>query len=156
MSGPRAAVSACLLGERCRYDGRSNRCQALLDLLDAYDVEATPVCPEVEGGLPVPRECSERKGPLVVTRGGADVTAAFAAGAAKALERALSSGCSLAVLKARSPSCGKGAVYDGTFTHTQIPGDGVFAAALGAEGVEIYTEEELDAFRRRLEALRSR
>ena len=96
------------------------------------------------GGLATPRPPAERLGDRVITREGADVTAQYAAGAQTAVQLARLLGCTQAVLKARSPSCGAGAIYDGTFTGTLVPGDGVTAAALQAAGVTVYTEEELD------------
>lgn len=135
-------VSACLLGCRCKYSGGDNRCPQVLALRDRFHL--VPVCPEQMGGLATPRPPAERLGDRVITREGADVTAQYAAGAQTAVRLARLLGCTQAVLKARSPSCGAGAIYDGTFTGTLVPGDGVTAAALQAAGVTVYTEEELD------------
>jgi uncharacterized protein YbbK (DUF523 family) len=134
-------VSACLAGIPCRYDGGANTVPALADLVARG--EAVPVCPECLGGLPTPRIPSERLADgRVVNAAGEDVTAAFRRGAERALELCRAHGCTCAVLKARSPSCGRGCIYDGTFTHTRVPGDGVFAALLEQEGISILTEEE--------------
>ncbi len=132
-------VSACLAGTPCRYDGRSNLRPEIAALVERG--EAVPVCPEVLGGLPTPRTPSERKADRVVSASGDDVTAAFLAGAEAALYIAEEYGCCAAVLKARSPSCGCGRIYDGTFSHTLIDGDGLFAALLRKKGFQIFTEE---------------
>ncbi len=136
-------VSACLAGTPCRYDGRSNLRPEIAALVESG--EAVPVCPEVLGGLPTPRTPSERQGERVVSAKGDDVTGAFSAGAEAALYIAEECGCSAAVLKARSPSCGCGRIYDGTFTHTLIDGDGLFAALLRKKGFQLFTEETFSA-----------
>ena len=132
-------VSACLAGQCCRYDGRSNLRPAIAALVEAG--QAVPVCPEVLGGLPTPRTPSERKGDQVLAATGEDVTEAFASGAEAALYIAEECGCSAAILKARSPSCGCGRIYDGTFTRTLVEGDGLFAALLRKKGFQLFTEE---------------
>lgn len=136
-------VSACLLGEACRYDAKSKPLPAgtLRRLRERYTL--IPVCPEQAGGLPTPRAPSERRGVKVVTQAGRDVTAEYEAGAAFAVKLAKEHGCELALLKARSPSCGKNEIYDGTFTRTLTPGRGVTAEALLDAGMKIYTEEEI-------------
>ena len=137
----RLLISACLLGEPCRYDGRSKPLpDAVLDRL-LREHTLIPVCPEQLGGLPTPRTPSERQGDRVVMRDGTDVTAAYEKGARLACALAAQTGAEAALLKARSPSCGCGAVYDGAFTGTLIPGDGVTAAALKSLGLPVYTEE---------------
>ena len=109
-------VSACLLGVSCRYDGGANACPALLEALRAGGHTAVPVCPEVYGGLPTPRPPAERQGCRVTTCTGADVTAAYQKGADTAVRLAALTGCTAAVLKANSPSCGAGTIYDGSFS----------------------------------------
>ncbi len=132
-------VSACLAGQKCRYDGRSNLRPEIASLVEAG--QAVPVCPEVLGGLPTPRTPSERREGRVVFATGEDVTEAFASGAEAALYIAEEYGCSAAILKARSPSCGCGRIYDGTFTRTLVDGDGVFAELLRKKGFQLFTEE---------------
>ena len=129
-------ISACLLGRNCKYNGGNNYTPLAERLKARYDL--VPVCPEVLGGLPIPHEPSERVGDRVLSRSGEDVTAAFRLGAEKTLEIARRRGARLAVLKERSPSCGWGAVYDGTFTGTVVPGNGVAAELLARGGVAIY------------------
>ena len=144
-------VSACLLGTPCRYDGASKRNPAL-DRLTAQGHVLVPVCPEVLGGLPTPRPPAERqKDGRVVNREGMDVTAQYRAGAERALEIAQKHGCTLAVLKERSPSCGFGQVYDGTFTRTLIPGSGVAAELLSAHEITVYGESQVEELLERLE-----
>lgn len=137
-------VSACLLGEACKYSGGSNYDQRVVDWLRKTGAEAVPVCPEVMGGLPTPRLPSEIDGSRVVTKDGRDVTEFFQKGAEAALRAALKNQCSLAVLKERSPSCGCGSIYDGTFTGTVVQGDGMTARLLQQAGIRILGETSLD------------
>ena len=134
-------ISRCLLGDACRYDGQSKplTAETLQALRARYDL--IPVCPEVLGGLPTPRTPSERQGSRVVMRDGTDVTAEYEKGAALACALAQQCGADCALLKARSPSCGSGEIYDGTFTGALTPGDGFTAAAVKALGLPVYTEE---------------
>lgn len=137
-------VSACLLGVNCRYNAEPKALpdDLLSRLLERHTV--VPVCPEQLGGLTTPREPSERQGTRVVMRSGRDVTAAYARGAQEALRLARQFGCTAAVLKERSPSCGHGEIYDGTFTGTRTSGDGVTAALLLENGIAVYGESEID------------
>ncbi|MDO4290942.1 MAG: DUF5662 family protein [Eggerthellaceae bacterium] len=143
----KVAVSACLLGEPCRYDGTAKPCEAARALLNRPDVEVVPVCPEVAGGLPTPREPSEitHAGACwrVTARDGADVTQAFVRGAEATLETVRREGCRMAVLKAKSPSCGSRQVYDGTFTGTLRSGYGVTAKLLADHNIPVIDETEI-------------
>ena len=136
-------ISACLLGIPCRYDGKSKPLAAISRLREKY--ELIPVCPEQLGGLPTPRNPSERRDDRVVMADGTDVTAQYQKGAHAALELYQREGCVAAVLKERSPSCGSGEIYDGTFTRSLVVGDGVTAELLKKNGVKVYGESELDA-----------
>ena len=136
-------ISACLLGCPCRFDGKSKTHPAEEQLMRCHTL--IPFCPEIYGGLPTPRPPAECRNGRVFNKNGEDVTEFYARGAAEALRLAERFGCTAAVLKARSPSCGRGAIYDGTFTGTLVPGDGVTAALLKENGIPVYTEEELDA-----------
>lgn len=135
-------VSACLLGAACKYSGGDNLCPQVAAM--AQDHALVPVCPEQLGGLPTPRTPAERQGDRVVTKDGRDVTEAYLRGAQEALKLAKLFGCDTAILKARSPSCGARAIYDGSFTGTVVPGDGVTAELLQASGIRVLTEAELD------------
>ena len=135
-------ISACLLGRNCKYNGGNNYHPLTEKLRERYDL--VPVCPECFGGLPIPHEPSERVGDKVLSKSGDDVTAAFQKGAERTVEAARRSGARKAVLKERSPSCGFGTIYDGTFTGTVVPGDGVAAQALAAEGVAIWGESRME------------
>ena len=135
---PKLLVSACLLGTPCRYDGKSKKNDAVCALARCF--ELIPVCPEVLGGLPTPRLPSERQGACVVAKDGRDVTAEYRRGAERTLELAQREGATAALLKSRSPSCGQGEIYDGTFTGTLIAGDGVTAAYLRSHAVPVYDE----------------
>ena len=139
-------VSHCFFGEPCRYDGASRVDRQVLELHRAGH-NLIPVCPEVLGGLDTPRDPAElQPDGRVVNKEGADVTAAYRAGAEAALAIARENGCTLAVLKARSPSCGCGEVYDGTFTGTLTPGWGVAARLLMEAGITVLDEEHLPAW----------
>ena len=135
-------ISACLLGCRCRYDGASKTHPAALALAERYAL--IPVCPEQLGGLPTPRPPAERQGERVVTQAGADVTEQYRRGAEEAVRLARLFGCRAAVLKERSPSCGSGAVYDGTFTRTLTQGEGVAAQMLQAAGIRVLGESRVE------------
>ena len=136
-------ISACLLGVCCRYDSESKPIMQTVALMERYHL--IPVCPEQLGGLPTPREPSERQGDAVRAKSGADVTAQYRRGAEQALHLARLYGCKAAVLKERSPSCGSGEVYDGTFSGRLTPGYGVTAALLKANGIAVYGESDQDA-----------
>ena len=135
-------VSACLLGEPCRYDGKAKCAAGLEEALAAHGCDIVCICPERDGGLPCPRPTSEiaPDGARVVNEAGEDVTDAFERGARIAVETACEHGCRLAVLKAKSPSCGAGSVYDGTFTGRLTEGDGFAVRALRAAGVRVVDE----------------
>ena len=133
-------VSRCLAGFNCRYDGGNNLVPEIRQLLE--DGLAVTACPEQLGGLLTPRIPSERMGSRVMNREGADVTAEFTAGAEAALRIAQENGCRTAILKSRSPSCGKGCIYNGKFTGELVPGNGVTADLLLQHGIEVLTEEE--------------
>lgn len=137
-------ISACLLGADCKYSGGNNRLpdEQLRRLREKYRL--VPACPETAGGLPIPRQPSERLGDKVVSRLGADVTGEFCKGGAAALELSKRFGCKKALLKENSPSCGSGRIYDGSFTGTLTAGDGVAAAMLKAAGVSVYGESALE------------
>lgn len=147
-------VSACLLGERVRYDGADAALGS--EALSRWEGEGriVPFCPEVAGGLPVPRAPAELRGgdgcavlageARVCTAAGDDVTEAFLRGARGALAVARREGISLAVLKERSPSCGSRWVYDGSFSGTRVRGEGVTTALLRQSGVTVISDEELE------------
>ena len=137
----RLMISACLLGCCCRYDGASKAHPLVRALARRY--ELVPVCPEQLGGLSTPRPPSERQGDRVVSRLGTDVTAQYRRGAVEALRLYELLGCEGAVLKERSPSCGKGAVYDGSFTGTLIDGDGVTAELFLGRGIPVWGESQI-------------
>ena len=140
-------VSACLLGVNCRYDGGNSRNE---NAVKRHKLEEfVPVCPEEAGGLPTPRPPVEIVGgdgndvldgkAKVMTADGEDKTEAFLKGAQHALKLAQSQGATRVVLKSKSPSCGCGTIYDGTFSGTLIVGDGVTAALLKRHGIEVIS-----------------
>lgn len=136
-------VSACLLGEPCRYDGKACFCEAVIAF--ARECEVVPVCPEQLGGLPTPRTCCEIQcDGRVVDQAGADRTAAFWKGARETVRIARERGCQQAILKSHSPSCGVHEVYDGSFTGVLVPGAGKAAAALRAAGLAVSDELDLN------------
>lgn len=134
-------ISACLMGIKCRYDGKQKKIPELDRLMESYVL--IPVCPEVLGGLPTPRVPSERRGEAVVTWDGRDVTENYRRGARESLRICQMTHTDCALLKERSPSCGFGSIYDGTFTGTLCPGDGVCAALLKQHGVRVYGESQV-------------
>ena len=133
--------SACLLGLECRYDCKGKKNAKVISLSDKEIL--IPVCPEQLGGLSTPREAAEQKGDKVVTESGRDVTSAFRKGAREVLKIVKISGAQEAILKQRSPSCGCGQIYDGTFSGRIIKGDGATASLLKKNGIKVITEEEL-------------
>ena len=134
-------VSMCLAGIPCRMDGKAKLVPEIKALLERN--EAIAVCPEVLGGLPTPRIPSEiQPDGRVRNQQGDDVTEQFVRGAEQAMTICRTHGCTGAILKARSPSCGKGCIYDGSFTGTRVPGNGVFAKKLLDAGIPVMTEEE--------------
>ncbi|HEX2444522.1 MAG TPA: DUF523 domain-containing protein [Vicinamibacterales bacterium] len=162
----RVLVSACLLGERVRYNGAD--AAAGSPILDAWLAQGRVVrfCPEVAGGLGVPRPAAEIQGPggpavlegraRVLTRAGTDVTANFLNGARQALDAAVAEGVRLAVLKDGSPSCGSGFVYDGSFSGRRTSDAGVTAALLEREGIRVFSEARLEEAEEYLRVLESR
>ena len=137
----RILVSACLLGENCKYSGGNNYDQAVVDFVQGHRV--IPVCPEVLGGLPIPRSPAELVDGVVMNKAGVCVDAQFRAGAEKALAIAKQNGAELAILQSRSPSCGVKEIYDGSFTGKKIPGQGVFAEMLQQAGIPALDAGEL-------------
>ena len=137
-------ISACLLGVACRYDGLSKPIdkETICRLQEKYHL--IPVCPEIMGGLSTPRIPSEvGANRLVKRKDGIDVTAEYEKGANEVLHLAKMFGCKLAILKARSPACGSGVIYDGSFTGKKTVGDGIAADILKKSGICVLTEEEL-------------
>ncbi|HHW11661.1 MAG TPA: DUF523 domain-containing protein [Firmicutes bacterium] len=153
---PTVLVSACLLGEKCRYNGKGYILPSLVEALKGFPV--VPACPEVLGGLPVPRPPCELKGgdgelvwegqAGVFTEDNRDMTLAFREGARKTLELAQQNGVKIAVLKDHSPSCGCNKIYDGTFRHRLVAGVGVTAALLKKHGIQVIAETDWSAQRR--------
>lgn len=144
-------VSACLLGVECRYDGRGVLEPELKALMGRHHL--IPVCPEIMGGLATPRNPAERLSGRVITKDGTDVTLAYEKGADQVLKLALLYGCRAAVLKERSPSCGRGVIYDGTFTKTLTKGDGVCGACLESHGIKVYGESQICRLMEEIERL---
>lgn len=132
-------ISACLLGIKCRYDGQGKQYSQLDPLLKSKH-KLIPVCPEQLGGRPTPRIASEIKNGKVIDKEGNDVTKDFISGAEKTLDIAKSNDCSLAIFKSKSPSCGFGFIYDGTFSGTLINGNGIAANYLNDHDITILNE----------------
>ena len=133
------AVSECLLGHDCKYNGGNNRSQKVLDYIEGHEV--IPVCPEVAGGLPVPRVPVELKDGKAINRNGEDVTDFFLKGVEK--EMAKMHDIDLVILQPRSPSCGCKQIYDGTFTKTLVDGKGMFAQALAEAGIPMLDGDDV-------------
>ena len=133
-------VSACLLGVCCRYNGTGEENESVRRLQERHSL--IPVCPEIYGGLSTPRSPAERVEDRVMAKDGTDVTGQYEKGAQEALRLAEYFGCTVAVLKARSPSCGKGRIHDGTFGGGMTDGDGVTTQLLEAHGIRVYNETD--------------
>lgn len=134
-------VSACLLGENCKYNGGNNRNERVLRYVQGHEV--IPVCPEVLGGLPCPRKPVEWVGERVLTRDGDDCTENFRIGVQRALETIADQQVDLAILQSRSPTCGVKQIYDGTFSGMRIDGQGALAKALAARGIPLMDAEDV-------------
>lgn len=135
-------ISACLIGIKCRYDGKSSLNWKCLELFKKG--ELIPVCPEQLGGLPTPREPAEiQKSGRVSTKSGKDVSENFIKGAKETLKIAKKLKIKEAIFKTRSPSCGCGTTYDGSFSGRLIPGDGVTTALLKRNGIRVITEKDI-------------
>ena len=135
-------VSACLAGINCRWDGESRPCKKVIELIKQG--KAIPVCPEQLGGLTTPRIPQEQKGEKVFRKDGIEVTKEFNQGAQETLKIAKIFNCKEAILKSKSPSCGSGKIYDGTFSGTLIKGNGVTAKLLKENGIKIINEEKFN------------
>ena len=135
-------VSACLLGRNCKYSGGNNRNEAVIRYLQ--DKEYIPVCPEVEAGMPVPRPPVEIREGRVVSIEGKDLDAVYRRGVAKVMQVLAQEDIGLAILKAKSPTCGVHEIYDGTFTGKKIPGQGLLAKALQEAGIPILDENDIE------------
>lgn len=133
--------SACLLGIKCRYDGKSRPNKKILKL--AKREILIPICPEQLGGLSTPRERAEKKGKKIITESGKDLTKNFKKGAKEVLKLAKIFGAQKAILKQKSPSCGCGLIYDGSFSGKLIEGDGVCASLLKKAGIKVVSENDL-------------
>lgn len=136
-------ISACLLGLPCRYDGAEKADKKVLELLNREDILLIPLCPEQLGGMATPREPAEQKNGGVWNKKGEDVTEYFKKGANQVLKIAKMYGCTKAILKERSPSCGCGKIYDGNFTRTLIQGDGITTELLKKNGIEVVGESKI-------------
>ncbi len=135
-------VSACLMGLNCRYNGIGVVAEGIRELMKEHQL--IPVCPEIFGGMPTPRDPAEQRDNRVFTSAGEDVTEPYTKGAEEVVRLAKLYGCTLAILKERSPSCGYGTIYDGSFSHTRIDGNGVTAGRLAEEGLRIIGESRIE------------
>lgn len=136
-------ISACLVGDNVKYNGGNNLTPKLDALLEKY--ELIPFCPEVEGGLSVPRSPAERIGDKVINQDHEDVTDQYRRGAELAFNICLFLKIKKVILKEKSPSCGSKIIYDGSFSHKEISGMGVTAEYLKEKGIEVYSEEDIDS-----------
>ena len=134
-------VSACLLGENCKYNGGNNLNQSVLGFIEGHEVIG--VCPEQLGGLSTPRLPAEIVDGVVTNKEGVSVNAEFRKGAQSALAAALENKVDLAILQSRSPSCGVKEIYDGSFSGKKIKGQGVFAKLLSAHGIKVLDAEDI-------------
>lgn len=138
-------ISACLLGCACRYDGKS--CEYDLKGIEE-DYNLIPFCPEIYGGLSTPRIPSEIIEDRVINKNGADVTEQYKKGAYEALRLCKMFKIEKVLLKEKSPSCGSGVIYDGSFTHTLVQGDGITAKLLKENGIEVFGESNIELLKK--------
>ena len=134
-------VSACLAGVNCRFDSKSCENKKVIEMMKKQD--CILVCPEQLGGLSTPREKHEIKNNKIISEYGLDRTKEFKRGAQEALKITLLAGCKEAILKSKSPSCGRDFVYDGSFSGNLIKGNGFFVKLLKNNKIKITTEEEI-------------
>lgn len=136
-------ISACLVGDKTRYDGKSNYHPLIKELLQKY--ELIPFCSEVEGGLSIPRTPSEIQGEHVINKKGKDVTKNYLLGAEKALNICKYLDIKIAILKDGSPACGVHQIYDGNFSGHKIKGMGITASLLAKNGIKVISEDEIES-----------
>ena len=139
-------VSACLLGDNVKYDGSNNKNTKLIEFLNDYEI--IKVCPEVLGGLSIPRVPAEIQNNKVINKEGIDVTKEYLSGARKALEIAKKNNIKIAILKKNSPSCGSNKIYDGTFSHKLIESDGITVKLLKENGIKVFDEDNYSFIKR--------
>lgn len=137
-------VSACLLGVNCKYNGLNNLNHSICKLSEKFDL--IPICPEVDGGLDVPRCPSEIKDGKVFMNNGNDVTSFFQKGAKTALDKAKGNNIKYAIMKEKSPSCGLRLIYDGSFSNKLINGNGICTKMLLENNIKVYSENEVNLF----------
>ena len=137
-------ISACLIGDKCKYNGGDNKNPLIEKLLEQY--ELIPFCPEVEGGLKTPRDPAEIIGERVKTESGSDVSFQYNRGADLASNICLYLDIKVAILKETSPSCGVNEIYDGTFSHRKIKGQGITTKRLRQMGVRVISENDIESF----------
>ncbi len=137
----RIVVSACLLGENCKYNGGNNRNERVLRFVAGHEI--IPVCPEMLGGLPCPRKPVEWVGDRVLTKDGDDCTENFRLGVQRAMEMIADKRVDMAILQSRSPTCGVKQIYDGTFSGVRIDGMGMLARALKERGIPLMDAEDV-------------
>lgn len=137
-------VSACLLGENCRYDGKNSYNEKVISLKERF--ELVPICPETLGKLKTPRSPSEIKAGRAINKEGIDVTDNYLNGAKKALKIAKDGDFKVAILKSKSPACGKGQIYDGSFSNKLISADGICVKLFKENDIDVYSELEIDTF----------
>ena len=140
MEKEKILISSCLIGLNCKYDGGNNENSKLVELMKEKDL--VPICPEQLGGLKTPRASAERKQEKVITKEGVDVTKEYQKGAEEVLKLAKKLNIKKAILKSRSPSCGIDEIYDGTFSHNLVKGDGVTAELLKKNGIEVISSDK--------------
>ena len=139
-------ISSCLLGNKVRYDGKDKKNKELMKFLEGQDL--IPICPETEAGFPVPRDPIEMKDGHIIKEDLTDLTDELKKGCLHCLKQV--EGCDFLILKSKSPSCGNGEIYDGTFSGRLIDGDGLFTLMAKEKGYRIYTEDQLEDIKKEL------
>lgn len=141
MTKEKILVSACLAGINCKYNGKNNENEKIIELIKEKDVIL--ICPEQLGGLKTPRTPAEIKNNKVINKEGIDVTEEYQKGAQEVLKIAQKFNIKTAILKSKSPSCGKGKIYDGTFSNKLIEGNGITAELLKKHGIKVISSDDI-------------
>lgn len=141
MTKEKILISACLAGVNCKYNGKNNENKKIIELIKNKDVIL--ICPEQLGGLKTPRNPAERVKDKVITNDNIDVTKEYQKGAEEVLNLVKKFNIKTAILKSKSPSCGKGKIYDGSFSNTLIYGNGITTELLEKNGIKVISSDEL-------------
>ncbi len=132
-------VSACVLGQNCKYNGGNNLNISVVEFIQRHNV--IEICPELLTGMKCPRACAEIVNGIVMSENGENVDAEYRKGVELAMEKIKGQKIDLAILQSRSPTCGVNTIYDGSFSGTLIEGYGIFTEAIIEKGIRVVDSE---------------